>query len=442
MRISQVNAAVVGGGAERVSLALHEEFLSLGHESWLLVGNKNADVASAVQIPNERYRSGWARAVRRAAASGAARSTRDRDLGWYADRALRSLAEPARYARVSRGHEDFDHPATSRIPELTPQRPHVLHFHNLHGSYFDIRELPGLTRRIPSLLTLHDTWLLTGHCAHPFECDRWLTGCETCPHLDRYVPLMRDASAANFELKRKALSESRLTFIAPSRWMLDMAERSGVLSGAMGAHVIPNGIDDSVFSPGDRMAARESLGLPTGAPIIICVAKDIAENPYKGLDVLEAACELLAAQGARATVLAVGSTGEARDFGDVRFRFVGAVTDSEVLARYYRAADICVHPARAEVLGLTIIEAMACGLPVVASRVGGIPEVVEDRVNGILVEPDEPGRLAEALASLLEDPDARTRMGAAGAAMAATRYTVRRQAEVHLRLYSQLSEAE
>lgn len=441
MTIATINASVLGGGAERVALSLHLEYLRRGHEASLLVGNKNAEAPGVITIPNERYRSQWAQLLRRPAAVAASRSTRERDLWWYADRALRSAAEPARFSAVARGNEDFDHPGTAHLLEGMRQAPEVLHFHNLHGSYFDIRELPRLTARTPSVLTLHDAWLLTGHCAHPFECERWLTGCETCPYLDRYVPLMADAAAENFKVKRAALGRSRIAYAAPSAWLLGMAERSGILDTALDARVIPNGVDTDLFSPGDREEARQRLGIAANATVLLCVAKDIATNPYKGFATLVAACEQLADRGLAATLLAIGGDGPPRRIGNVEIRFIPFVSDSSALVAYYRAADVFVLPSRAEALGLTIIEAMSCGLPVVASNAGGIPEVVEDGETGVLFEAGNAGVLAERLASLLDDPALRARLGANGALRAKQRFSVHGQAESYLAYYADVAGA-
>ncbi|TDB39559.1 MAG: glycosyltransferase [Actinobacteria bacterium] len=436
MRIATINASVLGGGAEAVALALHTEYLRLGHDAWLLVGNPNAERPGVMPVPNDRYRSPWARTLRRAASAAARRSTSNRDLWWYADRALRSAAEPGRYSRVARGHEDFDQPGTAHLLELTPRIPEVLHFHNLHGSYFDIRRLPQLTARVPSVLTLHDAWLMTGHCAHPFECERWLTGCETCPYLDRYVPLMADAAADNFSVKRVALGASSIAFASPSRWLLDMAEKSGVLQTALDARVIPNGIDTDIFSPGDRNVARAKLGIAPDATVLLSVGKDIATNPYKGFETLVEACERLAGRGSDAKLIAIGSDAPPRRFGGMEVRFAPFISDSAALATYYRAADVYVHPAQAEVLGLTIIEAMACGLPVAASDVGGIPEVIEHGANGLLFRAGDAIDLAEKLTLLLGDAAVRTHLGANGEKRARERFSVRAQAQSYLSYYA------
>ncbi len=438
MRVLSVNAAVTGGGAESVARSLHREYLGRGIDSWLAVGNLNAPVPNTVAIRNERHRNPWARAVRRLAAAAAGPSASPGTVRGYADRALRMLAEPMRYGRVLRGHEDFDQPGTAHLLELTPGPPDVLHFHNLHGSYFDIRELPRLSREAPSVLTLHDTWLLTGHCAQPFECDRWREGCAECPHLDRYVPLYADASAANLALKRDVLSRSRLGFAAPSRWLLDMAQDSGALHAALDARVIPNGVDTTVFAPGDRTAARDALGLSPDAWVIASAGRDLTSNPYKGFDVLEAALGRLSAGPRDIVVLAIGSDGPGRTEGRVEYRSVPFIDDPARLAEQYRASDLYVHPARAEALGLTIIEALACGVPVVASNVGGIPEVVRSGVNGVLFPTGDADALAEQLRTLLGDPDLRERMGGQAARDAAVRFSLQAQAGAYLSYYDDL----
>jgi len=441
MRIASVNAAVTGGGAEFVARSLHEQYRALGHDAWLLVGSANAPAPATIAIPNDRYRSAWARPLRRVAAAAGARSARTHDAWWYADRAVRSLAEPLRYARVARGHEDFSAPATRHVLELTPQPPEVLHLHNLHGSYFDIRELPALTRRATTVLTLHDAWALTGHCAHPIECDGYLTGCEHCPHLDRYVSLRRDAAADNFALKRRALAESRIAFAAPSAWMLGLAEKSGALASATGARVIPNGIDTAVFTPGSRDAARARLGLPADTLIFAAAARGFTDNPFKGFDVLEAALASAGESGMRALVLALGEDAPARHYGDIELRFVPFVDDASLMAEYYRAADALVHPSRAEALGLVLLEAAACGIPVVAADVGGIPEVVRDG-TGVLFPAGDGAALAEVLGRLADEPARRAAMGARAAELAAERYSLRTQANAYLAWFEELRTAD
>ena len=71
------------------------------------------------------------------------------------------------------GFENFNYPGTWKLLNLPPKPPTIVHCHNLHGFYFDLRFLPRLSQQIPVILNLRDTWLLTGHCAHFMDCERW-----------------------------------------------------------------------------------------------------------------------------------------------------------------------------------------------------------------------------------------------------------------------------
>jgi glycosyltransferase involved in cell wall biosynthesis len=113
--------------------------------------------------------------------------------------------------------------------------------------------------------------------------------------------------------------------------------------------------------------------------------------------------------------------------------------DHAALPQLYRAAAVAVVPSVwQEPFGMPIVEAMACGTPVVASRVGGIPEILGDQRGGLLVPPDDPAALAAALAGLLEDPRRRAAMGAAARDLAVTRFGWQRIAADLLAYYREL----
>ena len=93
---------------------------------------------------------------------------------------LETLAQPRKAIDNFLGREDFNHPGTWRLLDLTTGRPDIVHCHNLHGKYFDLTVLPWLSAKSTTVLTLHDSWLLSGHCAHSFDCARWIVGCGHC----------------------------------------------------------------------------------------------------------------------------------------------------------------------------------------------------------------------------------------------------------------------
>lgn len=442
MKVLSVNASVTGGGAERVARSLHEAYLARGVRSWLAVANVNADVPGVLRIPVDAGRSAWARAVLPYAWRLAGRSERPHDLRGLASRVVRVASEPGRWARVARGHEDFCFPWTPGLPDLPPEPADVLHLHNLHGGYFDIRALPHLSAAVPTVITLHDTWLMTGHCAQPRECGRWATGCGECPDLGRYVPIRRDASAANHALKHAAVTASRLGIAAPSQWLLDMAERSGLLGPERPGRVIPNGVDMTAFQPGERVRAREALGIPTDRHVIALSARGVTSDPQKGFTTLSEALRLLPESAVgRPLVLALGEAIPERCEGAAEVRGVGFLADARALATYLRAADVFVHPSWAENLPLAVLEAMACGTPVLATAVGGVPEVITDGVTGLLVRAGDPVQLAERLCELLDQPALRERLASAALGAVRSRYSLEKQAEAYLAWYAELAES-
>jgi glycosyltransferase involved in cell wall biosynthesis len=443
LTVLSANSSAVGGGAEKVTLSLHLEYLARGIDSWLALGCNNWGGAQALQIPNDDRRSWWARAVLGPAAKISDRSVRRTDAAWMASRGLRILAEPDRYARVLRGFEDFDFPETAHLAELPPTPPDILHLHNLHGSYFDVRQLPALSAACPTILTMHDAWLLTGHCAYPLDCEHWRTGCGECPYLDIFVPIPRDQSAANCRVKREAIAASHLGLATPSRWLMHMAEEAGVIGPNLEPRVIPNGVDTKVFRPGDKAAARDALGLPHNRKVVLFAGRGIKDSPFKGIATLTEALDIVASspEAHDMLFLALGSDAPPTLLNRTELRYVPYTKDSAEVARYYQAADLYVHPARAENLPLAVIEAMACRTPVVASDVGGIPEIVVNGESGLLFEPGNAPALAQAVVEMLGDEARLAQFAEVSARRVAEHFTLDRQVEAYLDWYAELLES-
>lgn len=199
----------------------------------------------------------------------------------------------------------------------------------------------------------------------------------------------------------------------------DQLERIYGLSASR-FEIIPCGVDLDAFTPGtpaQRRAARAALA-PTDEPMLLAVGR---LDPIKGSDLL---LETLAAMRTRATLVLVGGNPDgdpelerlrARAAGlglSERVRFPGAIAHED-LTPYYRAADALVIASRYESFGLVAAEALACGTPVVASKVGGLPSIVRDGENGLLIPWRCPGAFAERLDALLADPARLRRMRAA-----------------------------
>ena len=440
-KVLHVNTADVGGGAERVAWDLSHAYRKRGHGSWLAVGHARTDDPNVIQIPNDRARNPWARAWRTVAARS--RATTDGGPGIARlQRVLRSVGEPTRAIDKARGHEDFGFPGTWRLLGLPPEPPSIIHLHNLHGGYFDLRALPYLTNAMPTVLTLHDAWLFSGHCSLSFDCDRWTIGCGHCPDLTIYPSVRRDATAGNWRRKERIFARSRLYVAAPSAWLLERAMRSSLAPSIVDARVLNNGVDLSVFTPSDRSAARSAVGIPDATFTLVASANGLRNNPWKDYETVRSAV-ILAAERIERQVLFVGlgEDGPTERAGRAEFRFVRFDQDPRALAPFYQAADVYVHGARAEVWGLTITEALACGTPVIASAIGGIPEQIDDGRTGLLVPQGDAKSMAAAIIRLHDDDDLRRRLATAAAEEARRRFGLERQADRYLGWYNEIRAA-
>lgn len=120
-----------------------------------------------------------------------------------------------------------------------------------------------------------------------------------------------------------------------------------------------------------------------------------------------------------------------------KINFLGYVEKNETIKRLYQNADICVFPSRYESFGLTILEAMGFGKPVIASKVGGIPEIIEDRVNGILVRPRSHD-LAKNIVALVKNPKLRNKIGKKGRLVSQDKFSIKKMAYTTINYYSSI----
>jgi len=455
LNILQVSMFDMFGGAERIASTLHEAYRARGHRSWIAVGRKRTCDPDVLPIPNHRATSAWPRFWWRVHHSLQPVYDRSRAARMLC-RAAHRLAEPEGVLDRWRGIEDFNYPGTWRLLDMTPQRPDIVHAHNLHRKYFDLRALPWLCRQVPVVLTLHDAWLLTGHCAHPFDCARWESGCGRCPDLTIHPPVRRDATAYNWRRKQRIFADSRLCVATPSRWLMQQVERSMLAPAVVEARVIPHGVDLAVFRPADRQAARAALGLPADARILLCVAVGMRTSAFKDYGMLRDAFGLLAArwQGSPLLLVSLGEDAPRERIGRGEVVFVPFQRGRETVARYYQAADVYLHAARADTFPTTVLEAVACGTPVVATAVGGIPEQIRSlealscattasvepggEATGVLVRPGDAAAMADAAEHLLNDESLRRRLAGNAAADARRRLDIRRAVDAYLAWYEEL----
>lgn len=412
MKILLLSTFDLEGGAARASYRLHRGLKEAGTDCTMIVQQKSSD-DSSVSPPR-----GWA----------------GKNLAFLRPKAD-SLPVKLRH-KPDKGNLI----STAWLPDGLATRvravaPDLINLHWINFGFLRIETLAKL--RIPLVWTFHDMWAFTGGCQYDNECGRYRSACGACPQLKSERE--RDLSRSVWERKRKAWEGLNLTLVSPSRWLADCARSSSLFKDTR-MEVIPYGLDLQRFRPLDKRAARDILGLPQDKNLILFGAL-APDDRRKGFAHLKEALGRLAADGgAGDTELVIFGSGRPERPADLGFpvHYTGRLHDDISLSLLYSAADVFVAPSLQDNLPNTVLEAMACGTPSVAFRIGGMPDMIDHGVNGHLSAPFDTAEMAHGLRDLLGDPRKRSEFGAAARKKAEREYPLARQAEAYRKLYAEI----
>lgn len=333
--------------------------------------------------------------------------------------------------QIQKSHHLFAHPLIREAD--------ILHFHNLHGGYFNLWSLPLLSALKPAVWTLHDMQALTGHCAHSLECRRWLpdTGCGNCPHLDTYPGLRRDATRRLWQDKRTIYAHSSLYLVTPSVWLQRLVAKSAL--GEQPLVCIPNGADTTVYRPQDKAAARRLLGVPQDVVLVGGCAVGGVNSPWKGGAFALSTILELKKHFPNLHFLNIGVKEAPSEFDNADWvHQISYVHEPAQLARLYAALDLLLYPSVADNHPLVCIECLCCGTPVAGFATGGVPEIVRHGEDGLLVPPRDGASLTKAAILLLRDGSFRERMAREIAVGAARRFNLDLFAQRYKKVYEEM----
>src|SRR5438034_866626 len=285
----------------------------------------------------------------------------------------------------------------------------VVHLHTV-ADWFDVpRWLESLPTSTGVVISLHDMWHVTGGCFLYRGCDLYSDTCTPCPIL-RW-PANRFLAADEQSRKLRAYHNCGARLVTNSHWLAEIAGRSPIAKACGGVRVIPPGIDMTVFRPQGKDLCRKYLDLPADAFVIVTGGASLTDENKNVPWLLEQLSHLPDLDGV--IVLAFGE-GAVPVPDRLNVRFTGGIRDRRDLARLLAAADVFISASLMETYGLTLVEAMACGTPVAAFRVGGIPEAAPDGQVAILCPPQDAAALIEAITKLRNSPLLRERLGTLG----------------------------
>lgn len=385
MKVLIVNTSERAGGAAQAACRLKDALNNQGTKAKMLVRDKETDDLTVVGV-SKGIRGSWHFLWER----------------WCVFFHLRFSKK--HLFDVDIANSGFD---ITTLPEF--KEADVIHLHWVNQGMLSLNGIRKILQSDKAVVwTLHDAWPSTSICHLTLGCRRFENGCQRC----KYLPgggSPTDLSAQVWQKKSRMLDGQSLVFVACSRWLAGEAKRSGLLKSHR-VESIPNPIDTRLFHPGSQVEARELLELPVDKRLILFVAQR-ADKVNKGMGYLCKACKRLVEahpeMREKAAVIVLG--GHAEDVvADLPLPAypLGYVNDPNRMVLVYNAADLFVLPSLSENLPNTIMEAMACGVPSIGFKVGGIPEMIEHKKNGYVADYKSSEDLAAGLYWVLEEADA------------------------------------
>lgn len=267
------------------------------------------------------------------------------------------------------------------IKEIEQYNPDIIHLHNLHGYYLDVEELFAYLKKSKRkvIWTLHDCWAMTGHCSHftAVKCEQWKTHCLHCIQKKEYPACYGFSNVyKNFDRKKSSFTNvSNMTLVTPSHWLADIIGQSFLKDYPV--IPIPNGVDLNVFKPSSQNPYKNIVR--DGKRVLLSVAT--AWSKRKGYDDFIKLSKIL---DDRYQIVLIGLNEKQMAYLPKEIIGIKATNSREELAGYYSNAYALLSLSKEETMGLTIVEALACGTPAIVYNATALPENITERCGKII----------------------------------------------------------
>jgi glycosyltransferase involved in cell wall biosynthesis len=406
------------GGAAQASIRLHRGLLGMGVDSQVLVKRKLKNHPNvfkfypASSLAKRVLRLGHQVASKTGLTNGPFLSRMERTQ----DLLKKSLPQEIEY---------FSFPATGLDITSSPlyKRADIVNLHWVSG-FIDYPTFFRKNKK-PLVWTIHDMEPFSGGLH--YESYKALSQNGKPIKFDLPANLL-EVLQANLDIKSRALKNvGSLTVVSPSRWLAEKSVNSS-LFGKYTHLNIPYGVDTNTFRPRDKRFSRDFFDLPQDIPIFLFVS-DRVETFRKGFSLLSSAIEAIETRDF--LLCSVGYSSQ--DTVHEKVRAMGRIEDERLMSLLYSSADAFIIPSIEDNLPNTVIEALACGTPVIGFSTGGIPDMVENSVNGYLSEDISVSGLGKLLVKFLETKHCFDRTEISR--VAAAKYNLSVQAERYANLY-------
>lgn len=398
------------GGAARAAYALHRAMLAQGIPSRMHVARKGTDDPTVTQGSLTRHRIA---------------SQLDRRL-WDLQRSpVKTWRSPARFSSVT-------------AAEINRSSADVVNLHWVTDGFLSIEEIAKIEK--PLVWSMYDLWPFTGteHYGADTPDARWRTGYTT--HNRPVDESGLDIDRWTYERKERLWGQRPPIHMVPASSWLESATKASSLLVQWPIHRIPHVVDTGAFSPLDASEARTLLGVPDAATIVFLASAGI-DDDRKGWDLAERALSRVRREFTSLQVIVVGPVPDqdrarrAEMSAGVPIHWHGTARNSAELRLLYAAGDATVVPSREDNMPLTAMEAQTCGRPVVGFRIGGLPDIVENGVTGILATPFDEQEFAAGLSTILGSRGATLALGRAARQRALSTWSSEVVAGQYLEVY-------
>jgi len=365
MRITIVNTSDSRGGAAIAALRLFNSLIKVLPDTKMLVREKLTQTPGIIGLSNtgfKRIKNQFYFLFERLSFMPRAKS---KDF-WFA------------FSPANIGQSITD------IPEI--KEADIIHLHWIHMGFLSIKDIRNLVKTgKPIVWSLHDMWAFTGGCHYAGSCTNFMKACGNCAFLS--MPSNKDFSYRIHKKKMKLFESANINFIAVSNWMAENAKKSSLI-GNSSITVLPNPIDTEIYKPANKIAIREELGLPKDRFLVLSGAANLKDKRKGFAFLVDALSQIAENRPGISDKYGLISFGKSSDveLNAIPVYPQSYLKDDKDIAKLYQAADVFVLPTLEDNLPSTVMEALSCGTPVVAFNTGGIPDMVEHKINGYLAE--------------------------------------------------------
>lgn len=309
----------------------------------------------------------------------------------------------------------------------------IIHIHwILKGflSFDSLKKLLSLGK--PVVWTCHDLWPFTGGCFYLWGCEQLSKGCGTCPYMIH--PEATNSPSFWLDWKMHNLGAANIYWASPSQWLAEIAKTSPIMGQNTRISVIPNPIrvsDFKVSNPSEKKLIRECFGLKSNVFTVVFSAANL-ENPAKGFPDFVALIAHLRHREIQAIV--IGRSEITVDL-PVPCYNAGYVSDVSHVRALFSAADLYITTSQEDNLPTTVMESLACGVPSLGYQIGGIPELIDNGVNGFVYPKGEWKQMAEGVVKLIDNPLLLAEFSANARSKAEVHYDEAKVAKQYAELY-------